>query len=331
MTKIIGICGISGAGKTTLAKALGKKLNATTLFWDHYDGISQSPVDFVKWFHSSQNYDEWKYDALAELLSELKAGGTAVCPVSGKKLKPTNPIIFDAPLGYCHHQTGRFLDRLIFLDTPLDIALARRILRDAQRLQEVFEELKDYLESSRPLFLGNDLRNQADFILNGGETQETLLEKTLSYINLFLQESDNYQVYSTAPNHFSSTVSVSGCFCEYNNKILFLKRAPEKIQGNCWGVPAGKAETGETPLQTLMREIKEEINISLDEKSIRSVGILYIALPHIHYTYHMYSYRFEELPEVQLNLMENRETSWLTIPEALQLPLVSGGKEALRF
>ncbi len=45
MVKIIGISGISGAGTTTLTKALGTALDATTIFWDDFDDISESPDD----------------------------------------------------------------------------------------------------------------------------------------------------------------------------------------------------------------------------------------------------------------------------------------------
>ncbi len=314
-----------------LAKALGKKLNATVLFWDAYDGISESPKDYVEWHARKGCYVEWKYDALAELLCALKAGQTPLCPISGKKLKPTNLVIFDAPLGYCHQQTGQFIDRLIFLDTPLDVALARRILRDAQRLQEVFKDLKYYLEKSRPLFFGEELRRSADVIFDGSEQREMLIEKSLSFVNSFLQENAYYEVHTSPPKNFSPTISVSGCYCEFQNKILLLKRAPQKIQGNRWGVAAGKAENGETPLQTILREVKEEIDITLDENKICFLGTLYVVHPEIQYTYHMYCYRFESLPDLQLNLEENVEAVWTTLSGALQLPLVSAGSEALRF
>jgi len=53
MTYIIGISGISGAGKTTLTSALCKRLKATALYWDDYGGISQAPHDYVKWYEES--------------------------------------------------------------------------------------------------------------------------------------------------------------------------------------------------------------------------------------------------------------------------------------
>ncbi len=57
-SKIIGICGAAGMGKTTLTHALGKALNATEVFWDDYDELSKDPEDYIKWYEQSRNYSD---------------------------------------------------------------------------------------------------------------------------------------------------------------------------------------------------------------------------------------------------------------------------------
>jgi len=158
MVKIIGIQGVSGSGKTTLTHALGKVLSATTLFWDDFDSISTSPSDYVEWFKTSKNHNDWKYDALAETLRSLKEEQSLICPATKRKLTPTKHIIFDAPLGYDHKATGKWIDFLVFLNTPPDIALARRLYRDYQpnakrNDNDILEEIFDYLESTRPVYM----------------------------------------------------------------------------------------------------------------------------------------------------------------------------------
>jgi uridine kinase len=170
MLKIIGICGIRGAGKSLLTHELSKSLNATALFWDNFDPISKAPDDYVKWYQTTRDYNEWQYDALAEVLKQLKAGKKVVCPITKKELTPTNYIIFDAPLGRKHIKTGQYIDYAIFLNTPLDIALARRILRDFRdksnlNIAEIFEELDTYLTTSRPLYM-IDYETPDDFDLD---------------------------------------------------------------------------------------------------------------------------------------------------------------------
>lgn len=167
---IIGISGISGAGKSTLVEKLADALQATFLIWDDFDEISQQPEDYVKWYESSRNYDEWVYDDLANTLKELKKGHKVICPATKRELFPTNYILFDAPLGYCHKATGKYIDFLICLDTPLDIALARRLLRDYRshsEPQKMLEELDNYLTLSRPLYILSPEEKVCDLLIDG--------------------------------------------------------------------------------------------------------------------------------------------------------------------
>ncbi len=167
---VIGISGISGAGKSTLIKKLAGTLKATFIMWDDYDVISQGPEDYVKWYEAGKNYDDWIYDDLANTLKKLREGCKVICPATKQELYPTNYIFFDAPLGYCHKATGKHIDYLIYLDTPLDIALARRLLRDYQshlEPQKMLEELNYYLAHSRPLYILNTEEKASDLIIDG--------------------------------------------------------------------------------------------------------------------------------------------------------------------
>jgi uridine kinase len=173
---IVGMSGISGAGKSTLMRRLESSLQATCLFWDEYDEISQGPEDYVKWYEESKNYADWKYDALADTLKRLKAGDATVCPATKRTLQPTKHILFDAPLGRCHQATGQYIDFLVCIDTPLDIALARRLIRDYKNHLEpakILEELEYYLEHSRPLYiLAPAVKQASDLIIDGSLTVE---------------------------------------------------------------------------------------------------------------------------------------------------------------
>lgn len=185
MVKIIGIQGISGSGKTFLTKYLALALQATCLHWDDYDSISSDPPDYTEWLKTSKDYNDWKYDALGETLCLLKHGQTVTCPATQRTLIPTEYVIFDAPLGYDHKITGQWIDFLIFLDTPPDVALARRLLRDYQPQSkrndnEILDEISDYLYA-RPVYMETyERKNRADLILDGSQSIDLLVSEVLT-------------------------------------------------------------------------------------------------------------------------------------------------------
>ncbi len=51
---------------------------------------------------------------------------------------------------------------------------------------------------------------------------------------------------------------------DHDGRILISKRPENKFMSGYWEFPGGKLEAGETPEQCLIREIKEEINLDLE-------------------------------------------------------------------
>lgn len=154
------------------------------------------------------------------------------------------------------------------------------------------------------------------------------------------ESTPSYQIFQTPPQNFVPSMEASGCYCRCENKILLVKRQSYKSQGNKWGVPAGKLEIKENPVAAIIREFFEEVGISLHLESLQKMCTFFIrihpmpglvGLPSTDYIYHMFCTSFDSFPPVNLNLDENQEAKWLTIEEALKLPLVAAGKEALFY
>lgn len=167
---VVGISSVSGGGKTTTAKELATLLrNAVTLCFDDYDGTNLHPENRQEWLQQGGDYNAWKTPTLTEDLKTLKSGRPIKSVFDGSKISPAQFIIFDAPLGRAHHDTGRFIDFMVFIDTPLDVAMARRLLRHECSIESIKESLTSYLSAGRTIYLHFEhrVKEKSDLILDG--------------------------------------------------------------------------------------------------------------------------------------------------------------------
>lgn len=136
------------------------------------------------------------------------------------------------------------------------------------------------------------------------------------------------EIYETAPQGFVPKVEASGCYLKCQNKTLWLRRSPSKMEPGTWGVPGGKLEPNETPLQAGLRELYEETSIVLKSSELRYVTKLYIRKNYLVYVYHMFAATLKEQPPVRLSA-ENDDYKWVTVSELVALPLIEGTWEIL--
>ena len=172
----IGISSPSGGGKTAVTLKVSQIMeNAVTILWDDYDFDTTHPQSLTEWLKAGANNNDWKTPLLRDDLRKLKAGESILSPVTGKTIRPKKYVIFDSPLGYTHTETAAFIDYMIFIDTPLDVAMARRMLRnlDMNPSDSAISDLKmgatAYLEYGRQAFLEMDkqVKPTCDLILDG--------------------------------------------------------------------------------------------------------------------------------------------------------------------
>jgi uridine kinase len=183
MTCIVAVAGPIGAGKTTLVHALAQALDgASTVHFDHYEiATRKSPAELARWLAAGADFSELRAPGLRAALQALKRGESVVDPVTGKTIFPGKRLILEMPLGRTHAETSDLIDLVIWLDTPLDVALARKLqafiaLALAEKNEDPVEFLRwldaylgQYLEQVRDILKIQEhkVAASADIALNG--------------------------------------------------------------------------------------------------------------------------------------------------------------------
>lgn len=164
---VISISGVSGGGKTTITKRLNKKLtNSKVLFFDDYD--VEGPIDIIEWVNKGAAYDEWNLDEFFVDLKELIDS-------------PLEYIILDYPFAYKHAKIKSLIDLAVYIDTPLDIAMARRIIRDYNNRskESILNEMEHYISRGRRGYFEmiQSIKPSSDFIVDGTLPPSIIVDK----------------------------------------------------------------------------------------------------------------------------------------------------------
>jgi 8-oxo-dGTP pyrophosphatase MutT (NUDIX family) len=133
-------------------------------------------------------------------------------------------------------------------------------------------------------------------------------------------------IYLEKPADFHPRAAIVGCcFLHYQDKILLLHRQDGKAEGNRWGIPGGKLNSGEPVIEAIVREVFEETGIKLDSNKIHNIGKVYIRVPNFDFEYHMVDYvePIESPGLVKINFKEHKGFTWVTPADALTLPLIT--------
>ncbi|MFZ2205034.1 MAG: NUDIX hydrolase [Minisyncoccia bacterium] len=124
------------------------------------------------------------------------------------------------------------------------------------------------------------------------------------------------------PEKFNSKFEVVSCFFEQDGKILLLHRQDHKPQGNTWGVPAGKVEDGENPLQAIVRELEEETGYGADEDQFKLLGTVFVQYPDYDFIYYTFYFPLTGNYEVKIESKAHKAFEWMTPEDALNKDLI---------
>lgn len=172
--KIIAIAAVSAGGKTTVVNELVKKLlNAQALHFDDYS-FENEVEDYHQWVTQGADYDVWNLEPLIKDILTIKENGQC------------DYLLLDYPFAYCNKLISEYIDCAIFIDTPLDIAMVRRILRDRKDASgdEIRRDMEFYLKYARIAYVQmlQDILPSSDYVIDGTKELEEIVNEIVGII-----------------------------------------------------------------------------------------------------------------------------------------------------
>ena len=173
--KIIAIGAVTAGGKTTVVNAIKDRLPRTaSLHFDDYS-FEGEVEDFSKWVSEGADVHVWDLSPLKTDIDEIVRSGVYDC------------LLLDYPFAYQHQMIKPYLDCCIFIDTPLDIAMARRVLRDMKEAtaDEIRSEMDTYLNGARIAYteMVKAHMSTSDYMIDGEKGLENIINETMEIIS----------------------------------------------------------------------------------------------------------------------------------------------------
>ena len=121
------------------------------------------------------------------------------------------------------------------------------------------------------------------------------------------------------------SIEVAAAIIINNGKIFACQRGYGEWK-DWWEFPGGKLESGETPEDALMREIREELSIEISiDRHLTTVDYDY---PNFHLTMHCYICQLKD--DLQPHLLEHEAARWLCRSELEEVKWLPADVEVIK-
>lgn len=207
---IVCLSSPSGGGKTAVTRRLGQLFSTSvTLYFDEYDDIGEGanihPASLEQWQRDGRDYNAWQMPGLLGDLALLRNGQPIRSPVAKTILAPRPIVFLDNSLGRANSTLRPYCDFMVYIDTPLDLAMARRIQRDyfgdnpldaQSTLDQIHAMTASYLTWAREAYLDQyrQVKPLCDLVVDGCLPVDELAQKILAAIKGKLPRSANLVV-----------------------------------------------------------------------------------------------------------------------------------------
>ncbi|KAJ0178062.1 hypothetical protein K1T71_005885 [Dendrolimus kikuchii] len=202
---LIGICGASASGKTTVAAKIIESLNipwVTIVSMDSfYKVLNEKQHQLAT--RNEYNFDHpdaFDMELLISVLQRLREGKKVEVPIYNyvthsrenrtKTMYGANVIIFEGILAFYNAEVVKMLDMKVFVDTDADIRLARRLRRDiVQRGRDLEGVLKQYMTYVKPAYQNYiaPCMAHADIIVPRGGENKVAIQLIVQHVHKQLQ------------------------------------------------------------------------------------------------------------------------------------------------
>ena len=196
---IIGIAGGSGSGKSRLVKNILKEVNDNSVQVIEIDSYYKNLAHLSFEDREKNNFDHpdsIDFDLLYEDLSKLKNNLTIHSPVydykthtrnenETKKIENAKVIIMEGIFALHNQKIRDLLSIKIYVDTPSDIRLLRRIKRDMNDRGRTIEGIiEQYNKTVKPMFTKyvKPSRDYADLIVPFGGKNKVSIDTIVTNI-----------------------------------------------------------------------------------------------------------------------------------------------------
>lgn len=107
------------------------------------------------------------------------------------------------------------------------------------------------------------------------------------------------------------TFTVAGCFCLFGDEVLLIQRQREKPFALHWAIPAGKLEICEDVHRGMIRELNEEIGISINSSELISINDQVVLSDLGNFRFLSFALQLTRKPTLNLKHDEIRSSAWV--------------------
>lgn len=202
---IIGVAGPSGSGKSLLASTIVNELGSDQVVVISEDSYYRDLGDMPLAEKAARNYDHpeaFDHALFAEHLQMIKLGKSLDIPIydfanharstETRTIGKHKVVVLEGILLFSDENLRNLMDIRIFVDTPLDVCLIRRLTRDLVERGRTLEcVLKQYQMTVRPMYLQfiEPSKRYADIIVPKGGKNRIAIDMIKAKLHQLLNES----------------------------------------------------------------------------------------------------------------------------------------------